>query len=161
MKMPMTEMQIGDQTIRYDRDATVAVYESLEHGDAEECGCIFCKNFTAQRNLVYPPSFRALLEELGVDPNKEGEVFEYGPAESGCHLYGGWFYLVGELVTARERNSIPADSNQFAYWFTGNCPDAPAFHDGPLLAIEFTTQVKWVLRDTAEHGAASENVRPL
>jgi len=47
MKMPMTEMQIGDQTIRYDRDATVAVYESPEHGDAEECGCIFCKNFTS------------------------------------------------------------------------------------------------------------------
>lgn len=156
----MTEMQIGEQTIRHDRDATAAVYRSLERGDAEECGCIFCKNFMSQRNLAYPPSFRALLEDLGVDPNKEGEVFEYGPAEDGCHLYGGWFYLVGELVTASERNSISADSNQFSYWFTGDCPDAPAFHGGPLLAIEFTTHVKWVRPDTPEHRAASDDVRP-
>ena len=38
----MTEMQIGDQTIRYDRDATAAVYGTKEHGFAEGCGCIFC-----------------------------------------------------------------------------------------------------------------------
>ena len=77
----MTEMQIGDQTIRYDRDATAAVYGTLEHGFAEQCGCIFCKNFAVQRNLVYPASFRALLEQLGIDPNKEGEAFEYGPVD--------------------------------------------------------------------------------
>jgi hypothetical protein len=41
----MTEMRIGDQTIRCDRDATAEVYRSLEHGFAEECGCIFCTNF--------------------------------------------------------------------------------------------------------------------
>lgn len=70
---------------------------SLEHGFAEECGCIFCKNFAAQRNLVYPASFRTLLEQLGIDPNKEGEAFEYGPVKDGCHLYGGWFHFVGQL----------------------------------------------------------------
>jgi hypothetical protein len=54
--MPMTETQVGSQTIRYDRDATAAVYRTLEHSSAEECGCIFCKNFAAQRDLVYPES---------------------------------------------------------------------------------------------------------
>ncbi len=39
----MTEMQLGDQTIRYDRDATAAVYSNLKDGFAERCGCIFCK----------------------------------------------------------------------------------------------------------------------
>ena len=47
--MPMTEMRVGDQTIRYDRDATASVYRTLERGSTEECGCIFCKNFMAQR----------------------------------------------------------------------------------------------------------------
>ena len=60
----MTEMRIGDQTIRCDRDATAAAYGSLEHGYAKKCGCIFCKNFAAQRDLVYPASLRALLERL-------------------------------------------------------------------------------------------------
>jgi hypothetical protein len=130
--MPMTEMRIGDQTIRYDRDATAGVYGTVEHGDTERCGCIFCKNFAVQRNLVYPPSFRALLEQLGIDPNKEGEAFEYEPVGDGCHLYGGWFYLVGEVVTAGERNNNAPDAQQansdapgahhFDFFFTTSHP---------------------------------------
>lgn len=147
----MTEMRIGDQTIRYDRDATAAVYGSLEHGSAEECGCIFCKNFAAQRNLVYPASFRALLEHLGIDPNKEGEAFEYGPVEDGCHLYGGWFYFVGEMVTAGERNCTAPDDHHFDYFFTTTHPSARAFRGGPILAIEFTTHINWVLLDSPHH----------
>lgn len=157
----MTETRIGDQTIQYDRDATAAVYGSLERGGAEECGCVFCKNFAAQRSLVYPPSFRALLEQLGIDPSKEGEAFEYGPAEDGCHVYGGWFYLVGEMVAAGERNSNAIGSHEFAFWLTTNCPDAPAFCGRPLLAIEFTSHLRWVLPDDPDYGTASDDTRPL
>jgi hypothetical protein len=74
--MPMTEMQIGDQTIGYDRDRTAAIYGSLR-GFAENCGCIFCRNFAAQRNVVYPAPFKTLLEQLGIDANKEGEIFDH------------------------------------------------------------------------------------
>jgi hypothetical protein len=148
----MTEMRIGDQTIRCDRNATAEVYGSLEHGFAEECGCIFCKNFAAQRNQVYPASFRALLEQLGIDPNKEGEAFEYGPVEDGCHLYGGWFYFVGEMVTAGERNCNAPDSHYFESFFTAAHPRNRAFRGGPMLAIEFTTHVKWVLPESADSG---------
>jgi hypothetical protein len=159
--MPMTEMRIGDQTIRYDREATAAVYRAIEHGDAEQCGCIFCKNFAVQRNLVYPASFKAILEQLGIDPNKEGEVFEYGPAEDGCHVYGGWFYFLGEMVTAGKRNFNATDSHEFELFFTANCPDAPAFRGGPLLAVEFTTHVKWVLPEDPIYRTASDDTQPL
>ena len=159
----MTEMRIGDQTIRYDHDATAAVYRTAEQGDRERCGCIFCRNFAAQRSLAYPPSFRALLERLGVDPNKEGEAFEYGPVSDGCHLYGGWFYLVGEMVTAGERNnsvthaqngnSDGPDAHQFEFFFTTSHPRAEAFGGGPVLAIEFTTHLKWVLAENPEYSS--------
>jgi hypothetical protein len=99
-------------------------------------------------NLVYPASFRELLEQLGIDPNKEGEVFEYGPVEDGWHLYGGWFYFVGEMVTWGERNSNAPDSDHFEFWFTSIGPNAPAFRDGPRLTLEFTTHVKWVLPES-------------
>ena len=151
----MTEMRIGDQTIRYDRERTVAIYKSLEHGDTERCGCISCRNFAVQRDVIYPPSFRALLEQLGIDPNKEGEAFEYGPVDDGCHLYGGWFYLVGELVAAGERNVNAPDSRHdaycFNYFFTRSHPSAGAFRGGPVLAIEFTTHVKWVLPENPKY----------
>ena len=142
----MTELRIGDQTIRHDRDRTAAIYKSLDHGFAEKCGCIFCRNFAAQRDLVYPAAFRALLEQLGIDPDKECEAFEYGPVEGGRHLYGGWFYLVGEMITAGEQNSHAGD--QFEFWFTSIGPQAPAFRGGPRLTLEFITQVKWLLAES-------------
>lgn len=148
----MVEIRIGDQTIRYDRAATASVYESLEHGFAEQCGCIFCKNFAAQRDVVYPPSFRALIEQLGIDANKEGEAFEYGLVEAGCHLYGGWFYFVGEMVTAGERNSHAPDSPYFEFFFTIAHPSSRAFRGGPILALEFMTRVKWVLAESPDSG---------
>jgi hypothetical protein len=157
----MTEMWVGDQTIRYDRDATAAIYGNMEYGFPEECGCAFCRNFAVQRNLVYPASFGVLLEQLGIDPNKEGEVFQCMPVEDGCHLYGGWFYLVGEMVTAGERNYNPPDSQNFDLFFTTAHCRAPEFRGGPVLSIEFTAHVKWVLPESPQYGTASEDTRPL
>jgi hypothetical protein len=119
-----------------------------------------CRNFAVQRNLVYPASFRALLDQLGIDPNKEGEAFECMPVEDGCHLYGGWFNLVGEMVTAGERNYNPPDSRNFDLFFTTAHCRAPAFRGGPMLSIEFTTHVKWVLPESPQYRTASDNTRP-
>jgi hypothetical protein len=38
--MPMTEMQVGDQAFRYDREATAAIYAGLMGGWAEKCGTV-------------------------------------------------------------------------------------------------------------------------
>jgi hypothetical protein len=140
--MALKELRIGDQTIEHDRDMTERVYRTLSRGDAEECGCMYCQNFAAQRNAVYPDAFKKLLGELGIDPAKEGEVYELGPTGPDRFAYGGWFYFVGEMVTAGEKNT---QSDGFEYWFTAHCPDAPAFRGGPLLAIEFLTALPWVL----------------
>src|SRR5258706_1368745 len=141
----MIETGIGDQAIRHDREATLVAYATIAHGFPEECGCLVCRNFAVQRNLIYPASFRALLNDLGIDPSKEGEVFEYGPVEDGCHLYGGWFYFVGEMVRWGERNFNAPDAHQFEYFFTSIGPGAPAFRGKPRLTLEFSTHVKWVL----------------
>ena len=67
----MTELRIGDQTIRYDRVATARAYAGLACGFVEKCGCVDCRNFSVQRGSIYPASFRALLEQLDIDPDKE------------------------------------------------------------------------------------------
>jgi hypothetical protein len=99
-KMPMTEMTVGDQTVRYDPEATAAIYARLRSGWAEDCGCVGCRNLLAQRDEVYPTPLRELLQRLGIDPNKESEAVADGPLENGLHHYGGWFFFVGEMVTA-------------------------------------------------------------
>ncbi|HLH02126.1 MAG TPA: hypothetical protein VKX25_05105 [Bryobacteraceae bacterium] len=140
--MAFNELQVGDQVIRYDRTRTQCVYSSLEKGDADECGCICCQNFAAQRDSVYPELFKRLLDQLGIDPAKEGEVYEMGPTDEGKYMYGGWFYFAGEMIAAGEKTS---HSEALEYWFTANCPEAPAFRGGPLLALEFVTALNWVL----------------
>jgi len=137
-----TEMRVGDQAIRYDRNRTQHIYNGLEKGGADECGCVFCQNFAAQRDSPYPDSFKSLLDQFGIDPAKEGEVYELGPIEGGKFTYGGWFYFTGEMIEAGERNT---QLDGFEYWFTAKFPDAPAFHGGPLLAVEFLTTIDWVL----------------
>jgi hypothetical protein len=92
----MLELCLGDQVIRYDREATVAAYCAVRSGGADRCSCVYCRNFAAQRANVYPPDFRALLDQLGIDPNKEGEAYDMPehvsarpvPREVGSTLWG-------------------------------------------------------------------------
>jgi hypothetical protein len=146
--MAMIEMQVGDQIVRYDRDATAAIYANLRNGWAEGCGCVGCRNLAAQRDVIYPASFRELLNRLGIDPNKESEAVADGPLENGLHHYGGWFFFVGEMVTAGERLSHAGDSPCFNYHFTRVGPCPKEFRDGPKLCIEFEAHIKWVLDES-------------
>jgi hypothetical protein len=147
-KVPMmTEMTVGDQTIRYDPEATAAIYARLRNGWAEDCGCVGCRNLLAQRDEVYPTAFRELLQRLGIDPNKESEAVADGPLENGLHHYGGWFFFVGEMVTAGEYMSLIRESPYFGYFFTRVGPCPKEFRDGPKLAVEFEAHFRWILND--------------
>lgn len=139
----MPERRLGDQLIRYDRDATVAAYSQVRHGDAERCGCSGCRNFIAGRTQAFPDAFRTFLAELGIDPNKEGEVYECGPVEGGLYFYGGWFYFVGELVEAGQRLSNEGES--FEYWFSSSFPSPLAVFGKAVATVEFTTRIPWIL----------------
>jgi hypothetical protein len=77
--MPMTEMQVGDQTVRYDREATAAIYARLKNGWAEDCGCVGCRNLLAQRDVIYQasdsPYFKYHFSRVGPCP----QDFRDGP----------------------------------------------------------------------------------
>jgi hypothetical protein len=141
----MEELRLGDQRILYDREATVTAYNSLLSGDADRCNCVHCRNFAAQRATVYPTAFRALLDQLGIDPNKEGEVYDMvGPFEDRIRPTGGWFYFVGELI---EGGAKLIQVGDFQYWFQPSFPRPPAFFGKQVAAIEFSAQVPWVLNE--------------
>lgn len=114
-------------------------------GGADRCGCVTCRNFAAQRDRVYPASFSALLRQMGIDPSREGEVFNMvGPFEDRVRLTGGWFYFIGELVQKRERLM---EAEGFQYWFQPSFPRPPAGFGEPVAAIEFSTRLPWILEE--------------
>jgi hypothetical protein len=139
----MEELRLGDQLVRFNREATAAAYRELPFGGADRCKCVYCRNFAAQRATVFPQGFRAFLDQLGVDPDKEGEVYDMGGTDgSRIRLTGGWFYFVGELIEKGE-SLIPA--GDFQYRFQPSFPQPPASFGKQVAAIEFFTQVPWVL----------------
>ena len=143
----MDQMRSADQTIRFDREQTRRAYSALTSGDAERCGCSSCLNFAAQRHAAYPEGFRVLLDQLGIDPEKEGEVYECGP-EDQLHVYGGWFYFVGEFIEPGERANSGLGFH-FHYWFgpAKHLPKAHGDFGQKVLSLEFVTRVPWVISE--------------
>jgi hypothetical protein len=156
----MTELRIGDQLIRFDLDATLLAYSQLEQGDADRCTCTGCRNFALLREKVYPDTFRNLLGQLGIDPRKEGEAVHYGP-RGDLQSYGGSFYFVGEVIDEGEhlleiRNlegtgltkitqERRVSNATFQYWFSKSFPKPPELFGKPVAAVEFMTELPWVL----------------
>jgi hypothetical protein len=117
----------------------------MPFGDANRCGCVHCRNFAAQRDTVYPPKFRALLTLIGIDPNKEGEVFDMvGRFDSRLRPTGGWFYFVGQLIEAGEKSIQAGD---FQYWFHSSFPRPQVCFGESVAAIEFSAEVPWVFEE--------------
>ena len=102
----------------------------------------------AQRSTVYPEGFRILLRKLGIDPKKEGEVYE-GIVEDSLVGYGGWFYLAGELVEAGERMTDAGVG--FQYFFRrSHKPTMQADFGHEVLALEFSTRLSWIISEESE-----------
>jgi hypothetical protein len=137
----MEQLRLGDQLIRYDREATAAAYQLVSSGCTDQCQCNACRNFALQRDAVYPPEFRAILDQLGIDPKKENDVHETGIVVDGICPYGGWLLFVGEIIEAGE--SVAQLAKDFQCFFRP--ARGPAFFGDRVLAIEFITKVRWLL----------------
>jgi hypothetical protein len=145
----MEELRLGDQLIRYDRNATVAGYSKMDRGSAESCRCIFCRNYIPQREQAYPPDFVRLLDQLGIDSTKEGDLYEAGPPLDKVQAYGGWFYFVGEVVEAGER--LANMSKDFGCFVRGaGQTSATRLFGEDVCALEFSAKVPWILEENAE-----------
>ena len=157
----MIEITYKRWVLRSDVAATRAAYRALEAGGPEGCGCITCRNYVPQRHQVYPPEVLTLFDQLGVDGAKEVEVYHICVlGDTGLHQYGGWMHFVGEIISGRDAK-VPAGSDprvktfdleqagpHFQIGFTAETGlsliDKP-FADKPLVQIEFTVDLPWIL----------------
>jgi len=134
---PGAELRLGDQLIRFDRAMTVKAYEGITEGGADECTCGFCQKFRKSRAIVYPAAFLSLLEELGIDRNKEGEVYENYTDEQGICNFGGWFFFTGQILESGEHQ---VETDGMTYWFGSgrSLPRSEGEFGLDLLALQFT-----------------------
>jgi hypothetical protein len=105
--------RVGGWTIEFSREDTLRYYESLERGDSELCGCIYCRNFAAQRERTFGPPAREFLAQFGIDWQKEGEVVEYGRCESVTFSFAdSWVGSAEPAPTARAEQRWVLDEGE-------------------------------------------------
>jgi hypothetical protein len=150
----MERLLFGRWHICCDAAATRRAYQAVATGSPEECGCCHCRNFAAARGVVYTPEPLGLLDKLGIDHRKEAETWECGRLDSGRHLYGGFFYFVGSVETGAD--ALQPDggvdfeplTEHFSLGFTCQVSLVrPPFAGLPLVQLEFSAHVPWVLPD--------------
>jgi len=149
-------IRFGRWVITSDSDATRNAYAQLTAGNPEECACEPCVNFAEQRNKIYPDAALALFESLGIQSNREAEIYHLGRLESGRHLHGGWFHLVGSIISGSDafnqvsendwRPDLEIESENFSLGFTSRLGLVrKPFKGLQLVQLEFTAQIPWIL----------------
>src|SRR5580693_2346377 len=101
----MRLLELPGWRIEYDITATAAAYTRAPANGPEACGCNPCRNWAATRDRLLPEEFRALLDRLGIPPNREAEVYHNCRLESGLHSYGAWYHFVGIVLFGEQECS--------------------------------------------------------
>lgn len=142
--------------IECDPATTRNLYARVQLGSPETCGCGPCLNFAAARKQAYPVDVIRLFDSLGVDHNREAEIYHTHRIRPGEHHYGGWFHFVGRIVNGSDAckqiatNAWGFDlekiSAEFQLGFTNRIGLLrEAFKGQPVVQIEFQAVVPWLL----------------
>jgi len=95
-------IQIGRWVVRPDVLRTREAHSKLARSGATECSCVGCQNFEAVRPQLLAGPLGRILDQLGISPPWEVEVYEVGRSASGLHHYGGWFHFIGTMESGAE-----------------------------------------------------------
>jgi hypothetical protein len=136
--------------IDYDDELTREIFKDVISGPLS-CKCGNCKNFTQAREQVYPENFKKVLNQLGIDYQKETEVFQITRIKAGWHLYGGWFHFAGQIKKASENEELSmcgrdSEKPDFVWSFNNKQDLIPkAFGQNPVVQINWNGKVPWVI----------------
>ncbi len=138
----------GQWIYSVDRDATIRAYRQAERGGADTCDCAWCRNFRNARATIFPPEFLALLEELGIDPNKEAEAYHNAQLAPGRHNYGGWYHFVGTLDQTGDFPVVEFGIGFMAWMCRATAPRLSSLKGLPVVELEFICEtVPWLLEE--------------
>jgi hypothetical protein len=148
----MERLKIGSWIIEVDISKTKAFYEKQPllteewDSDFEQNYVLACEKFSKDvKDFFY---------SLGVDPRKQGEVSEYKENKDGTHIYGGFYFIVGNIISGPDfwintvegltPNFETVNGMQIA--FTNELAMTPDDElPKPVIQLEFQLNVPWLL----------------
>jgi hypothetical protein len=88
------------------------------------------------------------LNELGIDPRKDAEVYHSARLSPGKHLYGGWYHFVGTLEETGDFPTVDFGSDFSAWMRRASAPRLPSLKEVPVVQLEFSAKaVPWLLEE--------------
>lgn len=145
----MAIIEIAGWTVDVDVPTTRAYYANRPTW-AETCGCAYCKNFViAYDTGRFPAELRSTLKSLGIDPPRDvGEIWQYVDHEYGTHSYGGFYHVVGTIVSDNPNpedcsvdDGVHLSFSTILDLLSDNFPQ-------PAVQVEFVAKVPWVLPES-------------
>lgn len=155
--MKMKTVTYKNWTFEVDYDRNKVVYENIIVVDDERCACANCRNFSANRENLYPQEIKELLTALGIDYKKEIEVYQIAKLENGLHQYVGWFNFKGRIIEGKDgKVELPharwtLDLEKVEGSFSIAFMKGAALHQfsghekDDLLQIKFMVESEWVI----------------
>jgi hypothetical protein len=137
-------IEIGKFVLEVDSERTKRTYLEIQKGNAERCGCVYCRNYLAAFEQCFPDEVLKFFSNAGIDPKKDAEVYELGEIATGIRLYGGEYYLWGVIIT--KPNGKQVLSKRFKFEFSQ--PSILAqdqFQSEGSLRFEFNAELPWIL----------------
>jgi hypothetical protein len=134
---------------KFDPAATRGRYAEAALGHAPRCACEGCANFELVRPGLFPASFLALLDALGIDPAKEYEAHYLAPLEGAMSLYVGMYAFIAHREDEPEPGGWRADVFEpvapGAFAAFSSWPDAPPpWPAGGTARLDFLLVLPWV-----------------
>jgi hypothetical protein len=140
----------GQWEFHVDRPATMDAHAREPRGGADSCTCNGCRNFVAAREKVFPTTFLKLLDSLGIDPLKDGEVYLLGRLAQVGFCYGGWFHFIGSLETTGDFSAVPVAPGFTVWLCRAGAPPIASLKGSSLVQVEFKADlVPWLLEEAA------------
>ena len=138
----MTEIVFENWTIEYDKTATQSLYDSIPIGSAEECLCADCVHFAKNRTKAFPLPFLEFLQTVGVDPQKEAEIYTLHDFNGDAvKSYQGWFHLIGNILTDSGKEVKIGKNGFYAILLAKRDLIPEKWRDYPIIQIEFCTTI--------------------
>lgn len=152
----MEQRRIGDWIVEIDVERTRRFYQEY-HRITGGCDCLYCRNYVEAADKLPRPVLE-FFQSLGIDPIKEGEVSEFCKNEDGTHLYGGFYHIVGRLISGPDCWAKAGEDlshlggnllevGGFTFGFTYAISLLPEHFPEPAVQLEFQGAIPWVLNE--------------
>jgi hypothetical protein len=152
-------IQVHNNTLECDVDATVAAFLAYTPKLPWTCDCSGCRNYRAARSLIYTDPILTFFAQFGIDTTKPAEIYEGGLVGEIFHCFC-WFHFIGSIVSASHR-PINISERRLTPVFSGGAVEISEmvkvdFHDNaqlvsesfralPLVQLECEFKIPWLL----------------